>query len=67
MQAAKDRVGPDRVRFSTAMARIWMWVVGSGERRIVDTGTQRHMRPAIGLCGGDFNTFAPSRPIDLSR
>ena len=52
MQAAKDRIGTDRVRFSTAMARIWTWVVESGERRIGDTGTQRHVRPP-GIVMGD--------------
>jgi hypothetical protein len=40
MQAANDRIGTDRIRFSVAMARIGMWVVESGERRIGDTGSK---------------------------
>ena len=32
MQPAKDRIGMDGIRFSAAMARIWMWVVEIGAR-----------------------------------
>src|SRR6266436_801064 len=44
MQSAKDRLGSDGVRFSAAMARIWMRVVAIGGRGIWDAWTQRHMR-----------------------
>jgi hypothetical protein len=33
MQAAKDRIGEDRKRFSTAMAQIWTCLVENGQRR----------------------------------
>jgi len=44
VQPAKDRIGTDGIRFSAAVARIWMRVVEIGERRIGYTGTQRHVR-----------------------
>ena len=43
MQPAKDRIDTDGIRFSAAMARIWTWVFKIGERRIGNTGTQRHV------------------------
>ena len=52
MQAAKDRISTDGIRFSAAMARIWMWMVEIGERRIGNTGTQRHVRTP-GIVMGD--------------
>ena len=44
MQSAKDRLGTDGVRFSAAMARIWMRVVAIDGRGIWDAWTQRHVR-----------------------
>ncbi|SRR5258708_5482963 len=44
MQSAKDRLGSDGVRFSAAMARIWMRVVAIGGRGIWDAWTRRHTR-----------------------
>lgn len=41
MQSVKDRIGTDGIQFCAAMARIWMWVVEIGERRIGNTGTHR--------------------------
>ena len=52
MQSAKDRFGQDGIRISAAMARIWMSVVEIGERRIGNTGTQRHVR-ARGIIMGN--------------
>jgi hypothetical protein len=43
MQPAKDEIGMDGVRLSAAMARFGMRVGELGERRIGNTGTQRHM------------------------
>ena len=55
MQSAKDRIGADGIRFSAAVARIWMWVVDIGERRIGNTGTQRHVRtPGIVMANPRF-------------
>jgi hypothetical protein len=44
MQSAKDRLGTDGVRFSAAMARIWMRVVAIDGRGIWDAWTQRRVR-----------------------
>ena len=60
MQPAKDRIGMDGIRFSAAMARIWMWVVEIGERRIGNTGTQRHVR-APGVV--QLDNVRPTVPI----
>ena len=72
MQPTQDRLGVDGVRFSAAMARIGLWGLDMGERRIGETGAERHVRTAkivvaLGLRGGDFNTVTPSFPIDSSR
>jgi hypothetical protein len=49
---AEERIRAGRIRFSTPMGRIWMWVVEKSRKRIGDTGTQRHMRPP-GIVMGD--------------
>jgi hypothetical protein len=52
MQSAKDRISTHGIRFSAAMARIWMEVIKMGEQRIGNAGTQRHVR-APGIVMGD--------------
>jgi hypothetical protein len=52
MQAAKDRIDTDGIRFSTSMARICTWEFKIGERRIGNAGTQRHVR-APGIVMGN--------------
>jgi hypothetical protein len=44
VQPAKDRIGTDGIRFSAAVARIWMRLVDVGGRRIRYARTQRHVR-----------------------
>ena len=52
MQSAKDRTSTDGIRFSAAVARIGMWTVEIGERRIGNTGTQRNVRTS-GIVNGE--------------
>ena len=55
MQPTQDRLGVDGVRFSAAMARIGLWGLDMGERRIGETGTERHVRTAKIVVGNhDF-------------
>jgi hypothetical protein len=64
MQPGKDRFGSDGIRLSAAMARIWMWVVEIGQRRIGNTGTQRHVR-APGFVTADSRALCVAEIFDL--
>jgi hypothetical protein len=46
MQAAKDRFGTDRIGFSATMPRRRTREDNGTDRRIGNTGTQRHVRAA---------------------
>ena len=59
MQPTQDRLGMDGVRFSTSMARIGLWALDMGERRIGETGTERHVRTAKIVVGNPRFQDAP--------
>ena len=59
MQPTQDRLGMDGVRFSESMARIGLWGLDMGERRIGETGTERHVRTAKIVVGNPRFQDAP--------
>ncbi len=65
MQPTQDRLGVDGVRFSAAMARIGLWGLDMGERRIGETGTERHVRTAKIVVGN--HDFKMHRKCDSDK